>query len=113
MSTLDDARAIVSALPETTEQPHHHLASFRVRGKIFASVPDDEHLRVMLDEAAIEAAIAEHPEFCEPHYWGKKLSCVVVALRDAPQPVLQELLTDAWLGKAPAALAQALPQSES
>jgi hypothetical protein len=49
MATLAQARKIALALPEATEQDHHGALSFRVRGKIFATVPDSEHLRVMVD----------------------------------------------------------------
>ena len=38
------------------------MGSFRVRGKIFATVPDDTHLRVMVDEIEIRAAVAANPE---------------------------------------------------
>ena len=61
MTTLAQARKIALALPEATEQDHHDMASFRVRGKIFATVPDDTHLRVMVDEMEIRAAVAENP----------------------------------------------------
>ena len=40
MTTLRRARQLALALPEATEQDHHGMASFRVRGKIFATVPD-------------------------------------------------------------------------
>ncbi|MDQ1368923.1 MAG: hypothetical protein QOF20_1276, partial [Acidimicrobiaceae bacterium] len=50
MTTLDEARAVALALPEVATQDHHGIDSFRVRGKIFASVPDDDHIRVMVDE---------------------------------------------------------------
>ena len=60
MTTLAQARKIALALPEATEEAHHELTSFRVRGKIFATVPDDTHLRVMVDEMEIRAAVAEN-----------------------------------------------------
>jgi hypothetical protein len=76
-----------------------------VGGKIFATVPDGGHIRIMLDEPGILAAVAENPLVCEPSYWGKRLSCVVVDTATAQPELLSELLTDAWLGKAPARLA--------
>jgi len=81
------------------------MVSFRVGGKIFATVPDGEHIRIMLDESEILAAVAENPLVCEPFYWGKRLSCVVVNTRKARPELLSELLTEAWLGKAPKRLA--------
>jgi hypothetical protein len=98
------ARAVALALPETTEQDHHGMPSFRVRGKILATVPDDEHIRVMLAEDEIMAVVAEYPDLCAPSYWGKRLACVVVTLAPATIGLLEELLTEAWLGKAPRSL---------
>lgn len=111
MATLAQARRLALALPESTEEDHHGLASFRVRGKIFATVPDDSHLRVMVDEVEIRAAVAENPGTCQEFYWGKRLACVVVALRPATPALLEELLTEAWLRKAPKALAAELTDS--
>lgn len=101
MVDMGEVRALAFALPETTEQDHHGMKSFRVRGRIFATAPDDEHVRVMVSETEILAAVAENPDVCRPFYWGKRLACVVVALPGTPASLLQELLTEAWLGKAP------------
>jgi hypothetical protein len=106
VTDLAQARLIALALPETTEQDHHGMPSFRVRGKILATVPDDEHIRVMLAEDEIRAVVAEYPEVCAPSYWGKKLACVVVSLAPAAASLLEELLTEAWLSKAPKSLAE-------
>lgn len=111
MLTIQQVRQAALALPEATEQDHHGMDSFRVRGKIFATVPDDDHVRVMVDESAILAAIEEHPAACEAFYWGKRLSCVVVALPVAPRGLVRELLTEAWLRKAPKSLAGELGHS--
>jgi hypothetical protein len=104
VSSIGHVRAIALALPEVTESDHHGMASFRVRGKIFATVPDDEHVRIMLDENGIRSAVAEEPPICDEFYWGNKLSCVVVAVKPATTSLLRELLTDAWLLKAPVSL---------
>jgi hypothetical protein len=102
---VDDlTRRLALRLPEAVEADHHGMASFRVRGKIFATVPDETHVRVMADEAEILAAIAEHPGVCEPFYWGRRLACVVVDVTRVPEDALNELLTEAWLRKAPATL---------
>jgi hypothetical protein len=108
--TIDDARNLALALPEATEEDHHGMPSFRVRGKIFATVPDDHHVRIMVDEAEIRAVTAENPLICQPVFWGKRLACVVVDLDGARRLLLRELLTEAWLRKAPKRLAQNLPR---
>jgi hypothetical protein len=109
MSTLQQARKLALALPDATESDHHGMASFRVRGRIFATVPDSAHMRIMLDEYEIRAAVAENPAVCEEFYWGKRLACVVVALKPASSTLLAELLTEAWLRKAPRSLVARLP----
>ena len=108
MTTLAQARKLALALPEATEEDHHDMTSFRVRGKIFATAPDDTHLRVMVDEMEIRAPVAENPKACQEFYWGKRLACVVVDLKLANLALVRDLLTDAWIGKAPAKLATEL-----
>jgi hypothetical protein len=108
VTTLAQARKLALALPEATEEDHHDIMSFRVRGKIFATVPDDTHLRVMVDEMEIRAAVAENPKVCQEFYWGRRLACVVVDLKLARLALVKDLLTDAWIGKAPAKLVNEL-----
>jgi hypothetical protein len=101
------AHTFALSLPEAVQQDHHGLASFRVRGKIFATVPDEDHLRVMVDEGEIRAAVAEVPAAFAEMWWGSRLSCVVVNLGVAPADQVRELLTDAWRRKAPKTLVRA------
>jgi hypothetical protein len=108
VTTLARARKLALALPEVSEEPHHDMTSFRVRGKIFATVPDDTHLRVMVDEPEIRAAVADNPEACHELYWGKRLACVEVDLPRADPELVGELLTDAWIRKAPQKLVDEL-----
>jgi hypothetical protein len=81
------------------------MSSFRVRGKIFATVPDDTHFRVMVDEHEIRAVAAANPRSCEELYWGARLAALVVHLGRVRKVLLEELLTDAWARKAPKKLA--------
>jgi hypothetical protein len=92
----DEVRTVALGLAEAVEQPHHGFPSFRVGGRIFATMPDDEHLHVMLDETDIRSAAAEWPAWCEEKWWGKKLSAVRVVLSEADAAVVAELLEDAW-----------------
>jgi hypothetical protein len=101
MIAVSDVRTLALSLPEACEQDHHGIPSFRVLGKVFATVPDGEHVRVMADEGEIRAAVAENPEACEELWWGSRLACVVVDLRVVPRELLVELLVEAWLRKAP------------
>jgi hypothetical protein len=101
MIAMGDARKLALGLPEAVEQDHHGIPSFRVHGRIFATVPDGEHLRIMVDEGDIRAAVAEDPAACEEFWWGSRLACLVVDLRLVARELIEELLTDAWRRKAP------------
>ena len=94
--TNDEARALALALPEAVEQDHHGRPSFRVQGKIFATLWDDEHMNVMLDEGGIVEAVQKHPEICSEVHWGKRLTAVRVELPHADAGLLGRLLEEAW-----------------
>lgn len=102
--STDEARAIALSLPEAVEQDHHGRPSFRVRGKIFATLWTDDRMNVMLDEGGVRTAVADAPEICEEVLWGKRLAAVAVTLSRVDRDRLHDLLTDAWEGKAPAGL---------
>ena len=97
----EQARALALAFPEAVEQDHHGRPSFRVGGKIFATLWDEQHMNVMLDEGGIRTAIHEHRETCAEVWWGKRLAAVRVDLGRADADLLANLLADAWEAKAP------------
>ena len=99
--TSEDARQLALALQEAVEQDHHGRPSFRVAGKIFATLWDEEHMNVMLEEGGILTAIHEDPEACEEVRWGKKLAAVRVRLPLVQSKALAQLLTEAWELRAP------------
>jgi hypothetical protein len=94
--TADDARRLALALPGAVEQDHHGRPSFRIGGKIFATLWDAGHMNVMLDGDGILTAVHAHPGDCEEVYWGKRLAAVRVDLGQAEPRLLQSLLEDAW-----------------
>jgi hypothetical protein len=102
--TSQDARRLALSLPEAVEQDHHGRPSFRVAGRIFATLWDDDHMNVMLDEPGIRTAVQAHAETCSEVMWGKRLAAVRVTLSAADPELLADLLADAWEGKAPARL---------
>lgn len=78
------------------------MSSFRVRGKIFATVPPDgDHLHIFVDELQTRAMVAESPAAFEELWWGKKLSGVRVTLSAADETDVFELLEDSWRARAP------------
>jgi hypothetical protein len=99
--SLGQARTLALSLRETVEQDHHGRPSFRVGGRIFATVWDEHHMNVMLDEGGIHTAVQSRPEACAEMWWGKRLRAVQVDLRRVAASELAELLADAWEGKAP------------
>jgi hypothetical protein len=94
-------RSLALTLPETVEQDHHGRPSFRVAGRIFATLWDPDHANVMLDEAGILAAVQAHPQACAEFRWGRRLAAVQVDLSAATADLLGELLEGAWERKAP------------
>jgi hypothetical protein len=92
------------ALPQATEEDHFGRPSFRVRGRIFATVPDPEHLNVMIDPLEVDGAVNDDPAACEPLMWGKQLRGVRVRLRVAEPEMVRVLLAAAWRRKAPRSL---------
>jgi hypothetical protein len=105
MTGLDQVRRFALSLPGATEEPHFDMTSFRVRGKIFLTVPADEmHLHVFAERDEIDAAVAEVPAAFEQLMWGRRVAGVRVSLLDAPADRVLELVEDAWRRKAPARL---------
>ncbi|HEY7671031.1 MAG TPA: MmcQ/YjbR family DNA-binding protein [Gammaproteobacteria bacterium] len=102
---IADVRRFALSLPKVTEEPHFHLSSFRVRGKIFATVPPDEqHLHVFVDEQERELAIVMNPKANEKLWWGKNVAGLRVTLAAAKLADVKYLLESAWRRKAPKSL---------
>jgi len=100
VTSLEQARALALALPEALERDHHGRPSFRVGGRIFATLWDAEHMNVMLDPPGILTAVQHRPEACGERWWGKRLAAVSVTLARIEPGELGELLADAWERKA-------------
>jgi len=101
MVTLREARRLALSFPEVVEQDHHGFPSFRVAKKIFATVPNEETLHVMLGPDETDVAVSTAPRACEELWWGKQLAGVRVKLAAADPDLLAGLLTEAWRRKAP------------
>jgi hypothetical protein len=99
MLTVEQARLLALDLPDAVEQDHHGRPSFRVGGKIFATLWDEEQMNVMLDEGGVMTAVHAEPETCAEVWWGKRLPAVRVDLRRADAELLAGLLADAWESK--------------
>ena len=97
----DDARRLALGLPEATEQDHHGFPSFRVHGKIFATLPDEGFLHVMLDPERIREVVLLDPASCAEKWWGEKLAAVRVDLEAIDPDALRDLIAEGWRAKAP------------
>jgi len=100
----EQARRLALSLPEAVEQDHHGRPSFRVAGRIFSTLWDEERMNVMVDPDGIRTVTQAHPDACEEFWWGKRLAAVSVTLARVEQGLLSDLLADAWERKAPAHL---------
>ncbi len=73
-------RRLALALPETAEAPHHDMTSFRVAGKIFATMPPEGgRVHVFIEADEVAAYCAEFPGVVEELWWGKKLARLPVS----------------------------------
>lgn len=123
MATWDDVRRIALALPETDEQPSARGNAFwRVKGKSFAwerplrrtdlealgaAAPAGPILGVRVEHLiAKEALLADDSGafFTTPHFDGH--ASVLVDLERVGAEDLYEVITEAWLARAPKRLAQ-------
>jgi hypothetical protein len=99
--TMREASRLALSFPEATESDHHGMASFRVGDRIFATVPDDGHLHVMLSPEEADIAVGFAPHAVELLWWGKRVAGVRVRLATADRKLLAMLLSEAWRRKAP------------
>jgi hypothetical protein len=99
--TAAQVRKLALSLPEATEQDHWGNPSFRVRGKIFATMGVEEK-RVTLKLAADEQeqVVAMSPDVFEAIAWGNQ-GWTRVAMTRADPAIFAELLTGAWKRLAP------------
>jgi hypothetical protein len=102
--SIDEARRLALTLPRAVEQDHHGKPSFRVAGKIFATLWDQTHMNVMVDGPGIATAVESAPGTCTEVWWGRRLAGVRVDLDRADARLLAGLLADAWERKAGRAL---------
>ena len=106
--TRAQVRKLALSLPQATEEPHFETWSFRVRGKIFATVPPEGgHVHIFVDGDAVRMAVGNDPKTFEELWWGKDLAGLRVHLPSAHPASVRELLHAAWRRKAPAPLAAA------
>ena len=105
MVTEDDARALALELPEATEKSHMGHADFRVRDRIFATLPKAGQMGLRLEQGDQAAVVATAPQTFAPAAgsWGLQ-GWTIVQLQHADPVELRELVIDAWRWRAPSRL---------
>ena len=94
-------RKYALSLPGVTEQPHHEYASFRVRTKIFVTVPPAEDvIHVFVGEEDRERALAMYPQWAEKLLWGGKVRGLRITLAEAGPDAVDELVRKAYEARA-------------
>ena len=89
------------SLDAVTEEPHHAYSSFRVRGRIFVTVPPrEEAIHVFVGEEDRERALAMYPDWAAKLLWGSKVVGVRVELAAAPAAAVKALVLRAHEAKA-------------
>jgi hypothetical protein len=94
-------RTYAPSLPEVTAAPHHQDGSFRVRGKIFVTIPPKQtHVHLFVSEEQRERLLPLYPALTEKRLSGGKVVGLNKALAPAASAVAKQLLRLAWENKA-------------
>jgi hypothetical protein len=94
---MTTVRKFALSLADVTEEPHHAYSSFRVRGKIFVTVPPPEEvIHVFVDYEHRERALAMYPEWAEKLIWGGTVRGLRVVLAPAPAGAVKALMRNAY-----------------
>jgi hypothetical protein len=127
VATWDDVDKLALALPETSADASRGLRHWNVRGKGFVwerplrrsdlealgdAAPDGPILGAHVEHLiAKEALLADDPNvyFTTPHFDG--YAAVLARLEAIPVDELEELVTEAWLTRAPKRVAKAYLES--
>ncbi|HEU5472890.1 MAG TPA: MmcQ/YjbR family DNA-binding protein [Actinophytocola sp.] len=129
MASWNDVRKIARALPETSEGTSYGWMAWKVKDKTFGwerplgradqealgpNAPDGPILGVRVPDVGVAAAlIADDPSvyFTIPHFDG--FPAILVRLDEIAVAELTELLTEAWLLRAPKRLARKYLESST
>lgn len=98
----DSLRRMALALPEAQENAHFDKPDFRVRNKIFASLPEPGRAVVKLTPEQQAVMTAAEPAIFNsvPGGWGRR-GWTSVALAHCDETTLKSALSTAWKNVAP------------
>jgi hypothetical protein len=97
MMTADEARAMALALPGAEEKSHFDLPDFRVRGKIFATLPRPDQMVVRIEPATQSVLQAAEPATFSPAAgdWGLR-GWTIVQLASVDPEMLRDVVIESW-----------------
>ncbi|MEO5324852.1 MmcQ/YjbR family DNA-binding protein [Mesorhizobium sp. CC13] len=106
--TPEDVRRIALELPGATEKSHFGKPDFRVRDRVFATLPEDGNAVVKLTRDQQEMMAGSEPAVFLPVNggWGKQ-GWTRVMLATADAATLRSALLTAWRNTAPITLRKA------
>jgi hypothetical protein len=111
MPDAEDVRRIALSLPETTEKIAWSMPTFRVAGKMFATLPEDEtSLAVRCPKEEREELVLAEPEkfwIADHEVQFAWVRARLDALEDEGE--LRDILADSWRQAAPPRLLEAHP----
>ncbi|MBZ6087737.1 MmcQ/YjbR family DNA-binding protein [Streptomyces olivaceus] len=112
MPDAEDVRRVALSLPDTAEKTAWSMPTFRVAGKMFATLPEDEtSLAVRCPKEERDELVLAEPE----KFWivGHEAQFAWVRARIAAlegEEELRDILADSWRQAAPARLLEAHPR---
>ena len=103
MVSTNTARQLALSLPEATEQPHFHLASFRVKNKIFSTLWEKEKklmVKLSMVDQSVFCGIDKNIIYPVPGGWGRQ-GATFIELTKVKKQIVVEALICAWKITAP------------
>jgi hypothetical protein len=112
MPDAEDVRRICLALPDTTEKVAWNMPTFRVAGKMFVTLPEDEtSIAVRCPKEERDELVLAEPE----KFWIADHEAMFAWVRARLSAIededeLRDILTDSWRQAAPPRLLDAHPE---
>lgn len=100
MISVEEARAFALSLPEAQESSHFDQPDFRLRNRIFVTLPGDGRAWIKVSRIDMEAIEQSDPVTFEGKAWGAS-SWLGVDLARVDAEEFRELVTEAWRSIAP------------
>ncbi|RUX29015.1 MmcQ/YjbR family DNA-binding protein [Mesorhizobium sp. M7A.F.Ca.US.011.01.1.1] len=108
------ARQLALELPEAAEKSHFGKADFRVRNRIFMSLPENDRAVIKLDTGQQEMTTAAEPLVFKPvpGGWGRK-GWTSIILDACDEQTFRSAIRMSWRNVAPPALRKIFDASQA